>query len=201
MQHPRQPWRLFICPGLFVCSGSLSFLINPSPIHPLLRSLWSLSNCLYLWRHIRLNSIRSRKTQVCSGAFTWDILSHTQVWQVCLAELLRVWLQIIWTSPGGFHWLMTFYWFGQIIHSNPSIHPSARMSHWKLLHSHDVNLILWSEVRGHGQRRQARLGSALSFVELRNVVPAVSLELLFLLLLELPLKETSLRTQVDIPLS
>lgn len=56
-----------------------------------------------------------------------------------------------------------------------------------------MNLILWSEVRGHSQRRQARLGSALSFVELRNVVPAVSLELLFLLLLELPLKETSLR--------
>lgn len=60
----------------------------------------------------------------------------------------------------------------------------------KLLHTHSVNPTVLSEVKGHGEKRQ--LGKAFSVVALRNVVPAVSPELL-LLLLQVPLEETSLR--------
>lgn len=48
-----------------------------------------------------------------------------------------------------------------------------------------------SEVGGRGQRAERWLGSALSFDVFRNIIPAVSVELL--LLLEVSLKETGLK--------
>lgn len=96
-----------------------SLFINLPSIHrcSLFPSLWT---CLYLWRHIRQNSLKGT---------------------------------VMWHSLDRFHWLMSFngssfYCLGQI--ELPYFHPSmasvsTRFS-LKLLHSHNVNPILWPEV-------------------------------------------------------
>lgn len=78
--------------------------------------------------------------------------------------------------------------------SNPQ-HPSA---HTECLVKTVLQLQceLHCKVRGHVQRRRSGLSSAFSFVQFRNVVPAVSVELL-LLLLKVSLEETSLPQAPD----
>lgn len=73
---------------------------------------------------------------------------------------------------------------------HPSIHPCVAAISTCL-----IKTVAQSQCRG--QRWQSGLGSALSFVVFRNIVPAVSPELLFFFLLVVPLKETSLPQAPD----
>ena len=72
-------------------------------------------------------------------------------------------------------------------HSDPSME-----SMFTFLNGVQSKCDIQSEVGGRGQRAERWLGSALSFVGFRNIIPAVSVELL-LLLLEASLKETGLK--------
>lgn len=189
MSHPRKLWGLLIGHNLIVSSWLPFFLI----LHPSIAAVFFqvFETVHIFWKHVRQNNLQGQSES--HHVLRWLVTSvasvHlTQPGQISLA--------------GSFN-NSTFYCFGQIderphchTHSSPSVLGIQQHICLIITAAQSHGQLLWSEVRADGQRRLLGLGSALIVITFRYIVPTVSPELLFLLL-EAPLKETSLPQTPD----